>query len=214
MSRLSLAIVAVLALSLGNMARAQVPGNAANPGTVSLTPPSDAPPVLPAPPGPYAVTVEANPGLITHTIYRPADLKPFTGAKRLPIVAWGNGACSNAGLLFQNFLTNVASSGFVVIVSGAWSMLRLQVFAAPQAGVPRLAPGSPPSPMTKDADLITAIDWAIRENERPGSPYFHRLDPDKVAVMGQSCGTGLPGTGSALRSARENHGRVEQRRLP
>ena len=43
---------------------------------------------------------------------------PFTGGKRLPIVAWGNGACSNAGLLFQTFLSNVASHGYVVIVSG------------------------------------------------------------------------------------------------
>jgi hypothetical protein len=47
--------------------------------------------------------------------------------------------------------------------------------------------------MTKDADLITALDWAIKENGRAGSPYFHKLNPDKVAVMGQSCG-GLQAT--------------------
>jgi dienelactone hydrolase len=42
--------------------------------------------------------------------------------------------------------------------------------------------------MTKDADLKAALDWAIAENDRKDSPYFHRLEPSKVAVMGQSCG--------------------------
>ena len=28
----------------------------------------------------------------------------------------------------------------------------------------------------------------MAENGRPGSKYFHRLDPRKIAVMGQSCG--------------------------
>ena len=60
----------------------------------------------------------AEPTLMSHTVYRPADLSPFTGARRLPIIAWGNGACSNAGLLFQTFLTQIASHGFVAIASG------------------------------------------------------------------------------------------------
>src|SRR5262245_17840615 len=72
--------------------------------SASLTPPPDAPPIRQTPPGPYAVTIESDPGLPTHTIYRPADLKSFTGRKRLPIVSWGNGACANAGTLFQVFL--------------------------------------------------------------------------------------------------------------
>ena len=44
--------------------------------------------------------------------------------------------------------------------------------------------------------MITAIDWAIAENERPGSAYYGRLDPHEVAVMGQSCG-GLQATAVA-----------------
>ena len=189
----SSALLAVgLALSLPGLALAQPPGAPGNPGTASLIPPPDAPPVQPTPPGPYAVSIEANPGLLTHTIYRPTDLAPFNGPRRLPIVAWGNGACSNAGLLFQTFLTSIASHGYVVIASGPKDA-PLPAFAraaqapgAPPPGPP--AAGSPPPPMTKDADLITAIDWAIKDNERPGSPYFHKLDPSKVAVMGQSCG--------------------------
>jgi hypothetical protein len=197
MSRLKLAVAAaaVLSLSLSGLAQAQPSGDAKNPGTASLVPPADAPPIWPAAAGPYPVTIEANPSLVTHTIYRPADLAPFTGARRLPIIAWGNGACSNAGLLFQTFLTGIASHGFVVIVSGPKDA-PLPSFATPRAAgaapTPP-APGGPPPPMTKDADLITALDWATKENARAGSPYFHKLNPDKIAVMGQSCG-GLQAT--------------------
>jgi dienelactone hydrolase len=36
--------------------------------------------------------------------------------------------------------------------------------------------------------LLFAIDWAIKENERPCSKYYHKLDVTKIAVSGQSCG--------------------------
>jgi dienelactone hydrolase len=157
--------------------------------------PADAPSPKPQPPGPYAVSTLAEPSLMSHTVYRPADLSSFTGARRLPIVAWGNGACSNAGLLFQTFLKQVASHGFVVIASGPKD--------APLPGFAQQRPGQvtdTPDPnsgikagQTRDADLIAAIDWAIAENARAGSPYKDRLSPDKVAVMGQSCG-GLQAT--------------------
>ncbi len=189
-----LACVCALTLALPFTAIAQPPGDPRNPGTASLVPPPDAPPVKAAPPGPYAVAVEANPSLPTHTIYRPANLEPFTGSKRLPIVAWGNGACSNAGLLFETFLTGIASHGYVIVVSGPKDA-PLPAFATPRPGS---APSGPPAPMvmTKDADLITGLDWAVKENERAGSPYFHKLDPTKIAVMGQSCG-GLQATVAA-----------------
>ena len=201
MKTLKFALVAAmgLSLSLNGLALAQPPGDPKNPGTASLVPLPDAPPIMPAAPGRFAVTIEANPSLMTHTIYRLTDLGGFTlGAKRLP-TASGNGACSNAGLLFQTFLTGIASHGYVVIVSGLQAISplprpvrspRATVGAAPAAAAPA---GGPPPPMTKDADLITALDWAINENARPGSAYFHKLNPDKIARMGQSCG-GLQAT--------------------
>jgi hypothetical protein len=74
--------------------------------SASLRPPPDAPPVKENPPGSYAVTIESDPGLPTHTIYRPADLASFVGGKKLPIISWGNGACANAGTLFKVFLSD------------------------------------------------------------------------------------------------------------
>jgi hypothetical protein len=166
--------------------------------SASLAPPADAPPPHAVAPGPYAVAVISEPTLPTHTVYRPAELSPFTGARRLPIVAWGNGACANAGLLFETFLSQIASHGFLVIASGPKDA-PLPAFAAQVPGQAR----STPNPnagiaagRTSDEDLIKAIDWAIAENGRNGSAYAGRLDPQKVAVMGQSCG-GLQATAVA-----------------
>src|SRR5262245_46463494 len=158
--------------------------------SASLVPPSDAPPPHPVAPGPYAVSVVSESTLATHTVYRPADLSPFTGAKRLPIVAWGNGACSNAGLLFETFLSQIASHGFLAIASGPKDA-PLPAFASQVPGQARTTPNPAAgiaAGRTTDQDLIKAIDWAIAENGRRDSPYFGRLDPQKVAVMGQSCG--------------------------
>jgi hypothetical protein len=48
--------------------------------------------------------------------------------------------------------------------------------------------GAIPPPATKTASLAEAIDWALKENARPGSPYFGRIDPRWIAVSGWSCG--------------------------
>jgi dienelactone hydrolase len=144
------------------------------------------------------VSVISEPALATHTVYRPADLSPFTGGRRLPIIAWGNGACSNAGLLFETFLTQIASHGFLVIASGPKDA-PLPAFATQVPGQARSMP-NPNSGIaagrTNDEDLLKAIDWAIAENGRTGSAYAGKLDPQKVAVMGQSCG-GLQATAVA-----------------
>ena len=37
------------------------------------------------------------------------------------------------------------------------------------------------------ADLTKAVDWAIAENAREGSPLKGKIDTQHVAVMGTSC---------------------------
>lgn len=179
---------ALLAIVAGS-ALAQVPA------TTSLAPPADAPPVKNVAPGPLKVTVEAPSSLMSHTVYRPEAMTgTMTAASKLPIVAWGNGACSNAGLLFSNFLKQIASHGYLVIASGPMNA-PLPAYASGRTTEPK-PDGSVPAAQTKDIDLIKAIDWATAENSRQGSPYFGKLDPTKVAVMGQSCG-GLQATVAA-----------------
>lgn len=113
----------------------------------------------------YPTIVEGAPGLPTHTIYRPADLDAVAGT--LPIVAWGNGGCLNAGRAFRAFLEPLAAHGFLILSSG---------------------PPEPAAGTTTPQLLRDAIDWAVAENERAESKYAGKLDSGRVAVMGASCG--------------------------
>ena len=159
------------------------------------TPSSSIPYVTPDTPfgtGAYKAIMEVDPSLPTHTVYRPAKLAAL-GSKKLPIIAWGNGACVNVGNRFRQFLTEIASHGYLVIAIGPIGPKEME--AAPQP-VPPPKPGEavaaprPPTgpPATTASQLIDAINWAIKENTRQGSPYFGRLDTKNIGAMGQSCG--------------------------
>jgi hypothetical protein len=141
--------------------------------------------------GAFPSMFEQDPGLRTHTIYRPADLAKLQGRK-LPIIAWGNGGCANNGFAHRNFLMEIASYGFLAIAIGPPT-------APPTAGKGPAGKGpaadkgkgkqaAPAGPATKSSQLIDAINWAIAENGRGGSQYYGKLDPSKIAVMGMSCG--------------------------
>ena len=127
--------------------------------------------------GPYAVAiVEGDSRLPNHTIYRPKDLSPFGKSNLLPVLAWGNGGCSSSSRMHANFLAEVASHGFLVIALGPY-------VAEPKAGGGMMGGGG-----TKSSQLLEAIDWATAENKRSGSKFYKKLDPEKFAVAGMSCG--------------------------
>ena len=141
--------------------------------------------------GPYKAIMEMDKSLTTHTVYRPAKMEAVRG--KLPIIAWGNGACINTGNRFRQFLTEISSYGYLVIAIGPIGPKEME--AAPQPSTaPRpgeqAAPPRPPAgpPATRASQLIDAVDWSLAENARKGSPYYKRLDPAKIALMGQSCG--------------------------
>ncbi len=137
--------------------------------------------------GAYPATKEEDAGLPDHVVYRPADLKKV-GVGSLPIVAWGNGGCSGDGASVRLHLLEIASHGYLVIANGT-------IQSGP--GIASLPTGERrPSgeqmmlqpPASSAAQLTEAIDWAIAESSRPGSPYFGKLDTDAIAVSGWSCG--------------------------
>lgn len=125
--------------------------------------------------GPYKAVLMGDPRLPTHAIYRPRDLSPFGERMRLPIVAFANGGCRNSSGEFRNFLSQVASNGFLIVAIGP------AVNAATQSW--EAATGA-----TQSSLLTDGINWAVAENGRNDSPYFGKLDTAKLAVMGQSCG--------------------------
>jgi dienelactone hydrolase len=124
--------------------------------------------------GPHQVVVETNsdPGIVEGTIFRPEDLG---GEEKYPIFVWGQGACSHDGLANAAAMAEIASHGYFVVADGipngegGRGMDRSQLAAM----------GAP---------LIAYVDWAIAENSKPCSVYYHALDVTKIAANGFSCG--------------------------
>lgn len=121
--------------------------------------------------GPYKAIMVLESSLPTHTVFKPSDLNAATRKSKLPIIVWGNGACANSPWEHVNFLSEVASYGFMVIAIGPM----------PQEGE-RTRDRSTSSQMTD------AINWAIAQNNDKASPYFGKLDVKEIAVSGMSCG--------------------------
>jgi dienelactone hydrolase len=136
--------------------------------------------------GPRPAIMVADPTLTTHTIYRPVNVAK--GAK-LPIVVWGNGGCRNLGNSAREFLTEIASYGFLVVAVGPIGTppdpnRRSRTTADP-------GPGDADGvwrPATTTASMIKAIDWAVAQDSSRSSPYRGRLDTHRIAVAGTSCG--------------------------
>lgn len=123
--------------------------------------------------GPFPALMASDSTLATHTIFRSKDLSPFGKKVKLPIIAWGNGACANSPWEHVNFLSEVASHGFLVMAIGPMPALGQRGGA-----------GGP----TKSSLLVDAINWAIGQNGNKSSPYYGKLDATKIAVAGMSCG--------------------------
>ena len=122
--------------------------------------------------GPYKVLMLEDPSLEAHTIFAPQDLAPFGKKNPLPVLVWGNGACTNSPWEHYLFLNEIASHGFLVIATGY-----IPMDDKPYRG-----------PMSTSAQQIESIDWAIAQNADKESPYYGRLDVEHVAAAGMSCG--------------------------
>jgi hypothetical protein len=137
--------------------------------------------VLPDTPGTghFPAMKEEVASLADHVIYRPAHLDQL-GSTKLGLYVFGNGACSNDGASSRLHLLEIASHGYLAIASG-------RIRTGPGATVPPTTLPAPTS-RTSSADLVSAIDWALLQNDDPRSPYYKKIDSKAVAVSGYSCG--------------------------
>jgi hypothetical protein len=122
--------------------------------------------------GPNNAVLEEDPGLPDWTIYRPEML----GEELHPVLAWGEGGCLQNGTLYGNWLLELASHGYIVVADGPPT----------EAGSDPIGAG-----MRAGADgkvLVGAIEWLIKENDRPCSRFYKKVATTKLAVAGQSCG--------------------------
>jgi len=110
--------------------------------------------------GQYKAASSVEPSLKRHTIYAPKS--PPAGAK-LPLITWGNSGCAGDGVGFATFLNEVASHGYVIIVSGV---------------------GSSFTPASTNKDMSDSIEWAVKN---PAAAKYS-IDTNRIGTSGQSCG--------------------------
>lgn len=122
--------------------------------------------------GQWPAIVEVRSDLPTHTIYRPEN-PPQTP---VPLLIWGNGGCSDNGLSHQNFLREIASHGYLVVSLGH------------VRGVGTAVDMPEDSDATTVGQMAEAMAWADIVNERDGDPLAGRIDTDRIAIAGHSCG--------------------------
>jgi hypothetical protein len=163
--------------------------------------------------GPFKAIMAEDPSLPDHTLYYPANIG---AAGKLPVITWGNGACLNAGNRFRDFLTEIASHGFLVISGGPIANTKYEVGPQENPAVPPRGPTSPanagqratPTPSAPPApgdavgrntvpQLIAALDWAEKVSKDASSKFYDKLDTSKMGVAGQSCGGSLAATVAA-----------------
>jgi dienelactone hydrolase len=175
-------------------------------------------PDVPLGSGPYKAVMATEAGLSAHVAYYPANLTPL-GAKKMPVLIWGNGSCLYAGNRYRQFLTEVASHGYLVIAGGPMGAVELEVGpqsnpaprrggAAPAGAAP--AGAAPPTPARaggpatpagdnagQPASRVTvpllkeAVDWVVKQNGEATSRFHNKLDLTHIVSMGHSCGGGL-----------------------
>jgi len=124
--------------------------------------------------GPYRAVATEDWTLPGMTIFRPRDLTPFGTDRKLPIVLWGNGACANTTQEHKNFLSEIASNGYVILAIGLLDQIEERNESSRKP--------------TEPTQMLGALDWILSENQSTESVYFGKVDASKVAAMGMSCG--------------------------
>lgn len=111
-------------------------------------------------------------GLPEHTVFMPEDLSKFNKKNPLPVLVWGNGACTNSPWEHFKFLNEIASQGYLVIATGFIPMEK-----KPYNGE-----------MSTPQQQIESIDWAIAQNSDKSSPLYGKINTKAICASGMSCG--------------------------
>lgn len=122
--------------------------------------------------GPFKAIMKEEPSLPAHTVFVPQDLTPFSTSTPLPVLVWGNGACTNSPWEHFKFLNEIASHGFIVVATGFIPMEEVPYHGS----------------MSTTQQQVESIDWAIAQNADPTSPYYQKIDVHNICAAGMSCG--------------------------
>ncbi len=108
-----------------------------------------------------------------YVVYRPKELRPTSEReKRLPVLIWGNGGCSDTSVGYERMLVNVASQGYIVIAIGELQM----------------AQGDRKEKQTPSGMMLDAVKWICGQVQDKKSDYYDCVDTTRIASAGHSCG--------------------------
>lgn len=122
--------------------------------------------------GQYKSIMKEIPELEAHTVFMPQDLSAFGKKNPLPILVWGNGACTNSPWEHYKFLNEIASHGYLVVATGY-----IPMNDDPYRG-----------PQSTTEQQIQSIDWAVAQNKDKNSPLYGKVDTKHICASGMSCG--------------------------
>ncbi len=92
--------------------------------------------------------------------------------EKLPVLLFCNGGCMDTSIDYENMLTDIASHGYVVVAIG-----ELQMIAHHEK-----------DQHTPSSMVQKALDWVNQQAANPSSPYYNKIDADRIAAAGHSCG--------------------------
>ncbi len=135
--------------------------------------------------GPHKAIAVREKSLSDFVVYRPMNMDAAmrvgrlgmfqTGevkTEKLPVLVFCNGGCMDTSIGYENMLTDIASYGYVVVAIG-----ELQMLAQHEKDQ------HTPSSMVQQA-----LDWICQQADDPASPYYNKIDQEKIAAAGHSCG--------------------------
>ena len=108
--------------------------------------------------GPYKAVIVEDDALPGYSIFRPENLAAAAAVEGpLPVILFGNGGCAHNSVGFYNFLTEIASHGYVIISNGVWT--------EPRAPRPAAAPQGPrtPRPANTAAEALSRAKKLLRK---------------------------------------------------
>lgn len=131
--------------------------------------------------GPHKAVAVRERSLPDFVVYRPMNLDaavrgPRRGAdaaeRKLPVLVFCNGGCMDTSIGYENMLSEIASHGYLVVAIG-----QLQMTARHEQ-----------ERHTPSSMVQRALDWICRQAADPASPYYDKIDAEKIAAAGHSCG--------------------------
>lgn len=139
-----------------------------------------------------AVTKEVAANLPGYNIYRPTTLPK----RPMPIIVWGNGGCARSDFTWTSLYERWVGAGYFVVT----------ITTPPGVPAPTAQSAAPArGGGFKPEEQAAAIDWAIKENKSPTSPYRGKLDTKRIVAAGNSCG----GISSLAIAAKDSDKRIK-----